>query len=153
RQNRKSFMAVVRLRKAVTHSRAQIQFTIIAAELQKQYPASWSEDGRPHPLSVVPATAVPFELRGIITGFAGLLMAAVIVVLLIACANLGGFLLARLLPRRREIAVRVALGASRRRLVQQLVTENSLLAVLGGTAGFLIALSVQKLVGALGPTI
>ena len=153
KRDNKEFMAIGRLRKAVTLSRAQAQFTIIAAELQKQYPASWSEDGRPHPLSVVPATAVPFELRGIITGFAGLLMAAVIVVLLIACANLGGFLLARLLPRRREIAVRVALGASRRRLVQQLVTENSLLAVLGGTAGFLIALWVKKLLAAFAPNI
>ena len=153
KRDNKEFMAIGRLRKAVTLSRAQAQFTIIAAELQKQYPASWSEDGRPHPLSVVPATAVPFELRGMITGFAGLLMAAVIVVLLVACANLGGFLLARLLPRRREIAVRVALGASRRRLVQQLVTENSLLAVLGGTAGFLIALWVKKLLAAFAPNI
>src|SRR5207248_9112634 len=107
KRNNKEFMAIGRLRKAVTLSRSQAQVTIIAAELQKQYPASWSEDGRPHPLSVVLATAVPFELRGIITGFAGLLMAAVIVVLLIACANLGGFLLARLLPRRREIAVQI----------------------------------------------
>src|SRR5205814_9437350 len=64
KRDNKEFMAIGRLRKAVTLSRAQAQFTIIAAELQKQYPASWSEDGRPHPISVVPATAVPFELRG-----------------------------------------------------------------------------------------
>src|SRR5438309_10168759 len=63
----KEFMAIGRLRKAVTLSRAQVQFTIIAAELQKQYPASWLEDGWHNSLSVEPATAVPYELRGMIS--------------------------------------------------------------------------------------
>jgi putative ABC transport system permease protein len=153
KRDNKEFMVIGRLRNGVTVSRAQAQFAVIAAELREQYPASWSEDGRPHPLSVVPATTVPFELRGMVTGFAGLLLAAAIVVLLVMCANLGGVLLARLLPRRKEIAVRVALGANRRRLVQQVLSENLLLALLGGTAGFLIAVWEKKLLTAFAPNI
>jgi macrolide transport system ATP-binding/permease protein len=152
-RDNKEFMVVGRLRNGVTVSRAQAQFALIAEELHKQYPTSWSENGRPHELSVVPASTVPFELRGMVTGFAGLLLAAAIVVLLAVCANLGGFLVARLLARRKEIAVRVALGASRWRLVQQLLTENSLVVLLGGTAGFLIALWAKSLLAAFAPNI
>jgi predicted permease len=153
KRDNKEFMVVGRLRDGVTVSRAQAKFGVIAAELQKQYPASWSENGKPHQLSVVPATTVPFELRSMVTGFAGLLLAAAIVVLLVVCANLGGFLVARLLPRRKEIAVRVALGASRWRLMQQLLIENSLFALLGGTVGFLVALWTKRLLTAFAPNI
>jgi predicted permease len=153
KRGNKEFMVIGRLRKGVMLSQAQAQFSIIASQLRKQYPETWLENGRPHPLSVVPETAVPFEFRGMVIAFAGLLMGGVGSVLLVACANLASFLLARASVRRKEISVRLALGATRWRLVQQLVTENSLLALLGGTMGFLIAVWTRRLLAGFAPNI
>ncbi len=152
RQN-KEFMIVGRLRPGITLGQAQAKFNVIANQLQKLYPEAWTENRRAHPLSLIPNSSVPFELRGLVVGFVGLLMGGVGVVLLIASNNLANLLLARGMTRRKEIAIRFALGASRVRLVQQLLTENLVVALLGGTLGFLLAIWAKGLLTRFTPNI
>jgi putative ABC transport system permease protein len=124
---------VARLRDGVSLQQANADLSIIAKRLQKQFPNSNAKVG---------AFGVP--LRDNLTGSSRLaaiiLLVAVGFVLLIACANVANLLLARAAGRRKELAMRMALGAGRTRIIRQLLTESLLLSVIAGGAGLLLAL-------------
>lgn len=126
-----------RLAPGVTAREAQAELATLAARLAAAHPDT-NEDRE---ISVVPSLQVALNpgFDGPLLGVAGLLMVVVALVLLIACSNIANLLLARAADRHREIAVRLALGAGRGRLIRQLLSESLLLALAGGVAGLLLA--------------
>jgi predicted permease len=127
------FQAIARLRRGVSLQQAREAMNVIAAGYRAANPANVDA---PSQIEIVPLLddAVGAQRQSYL-----LLFGAVGCVLLIACANIANLLLARFAARRREIAARFALGASRGEVVRQLVTESMLLAVLGGVVGLLLA--------------
>ena len=123
-----------RLRDGVTRAQANGELEAISESLQREYPETNREM-----TFVAAGTALVPGRRGIIAGFLGLLMGIVGLLLLIACVNLAGMLLARGAGRTREVAVRLALGANRWRLVRLLLTETVVVCVVGGLAGLLLS--------------
>jgi predicted permease len=124
-----------RLKPGVSSAQAQASLNEIALQLEREYP-DVNEDKR---VVLSPPGLIGNAFRGPVLGFTGLLMVVVGLVLLLACTNLANLLLARAADRRREIAVRLSLGASRARLVRQLLTESLLLSCGGGVLGLLLA--------------
>lgn len=132
-----------RLAPGVTPEEAQAQVSTIFARLSSEYP----ETNENVTAAVLSGDSVRFHpmLDNILSTAGAVLLAAVGMVLLIACANVANMLLARAASRSREIAVRLSVGASRSRLVRQLMTEAFLLATLGGVLGVGIAYGALRL--------
>jgi putative ABC transport system permease protein len=128
-------MLQARLKPGVTIAQAEQNLKSIAAQLAREYPKE--NEGRTITLS--PAGLFGSFMRGPVRGFAGVLMVVVGLVLLLACVNLANLLLARAAERRKEIAIRLSIGATRGRLIRQLLTESLLLSLAGGIVGVLLA--------------
>ncbi|MDQ3256001.1 MAG: ABC transporter permease, partial [Acidobacteriota bacterium] len=136
-----------RLKDGATIEQAQSEMSSLAAQIAQQFPESNRDQG----VDVQRASTVPGEVRGALVGFMSLLMGLVALVLLIACANVAGLFLARASARRKEIAIRAALGASRWRIVGQLLTESVVLFLIGGAFGVLVAFWATDLLQAFKP--
>ena len=130
-----------RLKPGVSRAQASAELTAIGRSLVRERRGAFADIE----WSVAFSSPLPAALRGVAAAFVGLLMALVSIVLVIACANVAGVLLARATARRREIAVRVAIGAGRARLVRQLITETALLFAIGGIAGVVLARGMTSL--------
>ncbi|HKQ92894.1 MAG TPA: ABC transporter permease [Blastocatellia bacterium] len=148
---------VGRLKPGATIKQAEADFSAIALQLdignQARRAENRQEDGRDFGVRLMPAGSFPPNTQIMLIGFLGLFLAVTGLVLLIACANLTSLLLARALARSKEIAVRLALGASRLRIVRQLLAESVLLCLLSGFAGLLVALGINRLLMTFMPTV
>ncbi len=149
---------VGRLKPETTLAQARARFDLLTRDMQAAHPEEWlskSESGR---VRVSAITVLPESETRIHPGMqtaayavVALVFVVVNLVLLIACINLASMLLARAVTRRREMAVRLAIGASRFRIVRQLLTESVLLSLIAGVAGILLAVWLLNLMVAFMP--
>jgi predicted permease len=140
-----NLFVVGRLKTGVTAAQAETALRAITLQLGKEYPKE--NEGRGVRL-LTPGLFIP-DIRNSVVNFSSVLMGVVGLVLLLACVNLANLLLARATERRKELAIRLAVGASRARIVRQLVTESLLLSLAGGLGGLLLAAWINDLVASI----
>ena len=131
-RNNHNYLVIARLKRGASLQQAQAEINTISARLEQAYP----EDDKGWGATIVPLRE---DLAGDVRPALLVLLGAVAFVLLIACANVANLVVAKTLGRRKEIAIRTALGAGWRRVVQQMLAETLLLAVAGGALGLLVA--------------
>jgi predicted permease len=132
-------MVVGRLKPGLTPDGVAPSLEVLSAELEREYPAeNKNQLLTAHPLSRISISTSPQTSDDLGTSF-GMLMAMAAIVLVVSCLNLANMMLARGTARRKEIAMRLALGGGRGRIVRQLVTEGLMLSLVGGAFGLLLA--------------
>ncbi len=142
-----NLFAVGRLNPGVSATQAEAALNILAGQLAKDFPA----DNEGMRIEVIPPGLILPQLRNAMLGVSAALMGLVGLVLLIACVNLANLSLARATDRGKEIAIRLSIGASRARIIRQLLTESVMLAVAGGLAGVALARWIINTIMALKP--
>ena len=140
---------VGRVKSGISIDQAGAALKTIAAGLEKEYPRD--NKGRTCELYSLNESALGINQRKQFSLAGGVLMGVVGLVLLIACVNLANLLLAQSAQREKEMTIRAAIGANRRRLVSQLLTESTLLSLVGGAAGLLIAIWGRKILWSFRP--
>jgi predicted permease len=140
---------VGRLKPEVSMEQGQAAMKTVAASLEKEYPRD--NNGRTVELFPLNESALGINQRRQLSLAGGVLMGVVGLVLLIACVNLANLLLAQSAKREKELSIRAAMGAGRFRLVRQLLTESTLLSLLGGLAGILVAYWGRKVLWSFRP--
>ncbi len=149
RRGTQNIFCVGRLKPGVSARQAEASLNLTAAQLSKEYP----NENEGFKIQITPPGFVLPSLRNNMIGVSFALMGLVVVVLLIACTNLANLLLARAAERSKEIAIRLSIGASRARIIRQLLTESVLLAAAGGLLGVMLARWIIDLLIGLKPPV